>query len=185
MAELNKHWTEKSTDDFMYRVGADFVSRIERLLGTQSKASLAKKLGVSAGRISQVLNNPGNLTLKTMIEYARALGLKISVVAYDDSDPKNLNGPVDAEIFEQCWIGYGKPLDFYALNASTPPTSEQYVCVLTPFRQHVAASMEFKKHSGELTDTAANTGSPSVWKLKGEGGGLWPSQHNSFLATRK
>ncbi len=183
MAELNKHWTEKSTDDFLYRIGADFVSQIEQLLGTQSKASLAKKLGVSAGRISQVLNNPGNLRLKTMIEYARALGLKITVVTYDDSDPENLNGPVDAEIFEQCWMRCGRPVDFHALNASTPPTSEQYV-VLRPLTP-VAASIEFKKYLVDADEETANTGSPSAWKLKGEGGNLWPSQHNSFLATRK
>jgi len=184
MAELTKHWTEKSIEDFMYRLGADFVSQIERLLGTETKASLAKKLGVSAGRISQVLNNPGNLRLKTMIEYARALGLKISVVTYNDNDPDNVNGPVDAEIFEQCWMRCGKPLDFYALNASTPPTSEQYIYVITPLKQQVATSIAFKRHAGGVTDTA-NTGSPSPWKLTGEGGGLWPSQHNSFLATRK
>lgn len=163
MAELNKHWTEKSTDDFLYRIGADFVSQIERLLGTQSKASLARKLGVSAGRISQVLNNPGNLTLKTMIEYARALGLKISVVTYDDGDPKNLNGPVDAEIFEQCWIRHGKPLDFYALNASTSPPSQKYVYVLWPLRAQVAASIEFQKHPVKVTNETADNVHP-LWK---------------------
>ena len=46
MAELSKHWTEKSTDDFLYRIAADFTSQIEKLLGEESKTSLAKKLGV-------------------------------------------------------------------------------------------------------------------------------------------
>lgn len=168
MAQLNKHWTEGSTDDFLYRIGADFVSRIERLLGTQSKASLAKKLGVSAGRISQVLNNPGNLRLKTMIQYARALGLKIAVVAYDDGDPKNLNGPVDAEIFEQCWVRSGKPLDFFALKAST---SSDFMFVTKPQPHNMAAASEFRKLSQKSEETAVtSTELPDKWRVLNQGG---------------
>jgi transcriptional regulator with XRE-family HTH domain len=168
MAELTKHWTEKSTEDFMYRLGADFVSQIERLLGTETKASLAKKLGVSAGRISQVLNNPGNLRLKTMIEYARALGLKISVVAYNDNDPDNVNGPVDAEIFEQCWIRAGKPLDFFALQASNPPTSAHYV--IKPYRQCAIVANVFQQIIGEPTETADTYNDADKWNLLDKGG---------------
>ena len=168
MAELNKHWTGRSTDDFLYRIGADFVSRIERLLGTRSKASLAKKLGVSGGRISQVLNNPGNLTLKTMIEYARALGLKVAVVAYDDNDPKNLNGPVDAEIFEQCWVRSGRPLDFFALNATTRPN---LTVGMRPQRHNVAAASGFRKLTQKLTGTAVTSAElPNNWRLLDKGG---------------
>jgi transcriptional regulator with XRE-family HTH domain len=171
MAELNTHWTEKSTNDFLYRIGADFVSRIERLLGTQSKASLAKKLGVTGGRISQVLNNPGNLRLKTMIEYARALGLKISVVTYDDNDPENLNGPVDAEIFEQCWVRTGKPLDFFALQAATPPTSDQFTFVIMPCKQRAAVASGFRHLSEKLTGEEADTSeASSKWNLFDKGG---------------
>jgi|SRR5205809_1664937 len=151
MPELNAHWTEKSTDDFLYRIGADFVSQIERLLGEESKTSLAKKLGVSAGRISQVLNNPGNLRLRTMIEYARALGLKISVVTYDDHDPDNLNGPVNSEIFAQCWTRVGKPLDFFALNATTTPSEFTYVT--GPYKQSATLGIR-KLNDGEITATA-------------------------------
>lgn len=116
MAEL-KHWTESSVDDFLYRVGFDFVRQIEQALEATgaSQADLAKTLGVTAGRVSQILNNPGNITLGKMIEYARALQRKVSVITYDDGDPENQKGPISAEVFVSCWDRVGKPADFFAL----------------------------------------------------------------------
>jgi transcriptional regulator with XRE-family HTH domain len=118
MGQLSKHWTERSIEDFLYRVGFDFVQQIEELMkpsGT-SQTELAKKLGVTEGRVSQVLNNPGNLTLRKVIEYARALQKKVAIVVYDDGDPDNENGPINAEIFARCWDRSGKPSDFFAVD---------------------------------------------------------------------
>src|SRR5205085_8781295 len=184
MAELSKHWTEKSTDDFLYRIAADFTSQIEKLLGEESKTSLAKKLGVTVGRISQVLNNPGNLRLKTMIEYARALGLKLSIIAYNDGDPENANGPIDAEIFEQCWIRAGRPIDFYALDASNAPRSDQQFYMLGSYRQKAATSTDFRPLSQTLVKTADNSNLSPV-SFNSQGGISWLNQPSLFLATRK
>ena len=74
---------------------------------------------VSPGRVSQVLNNPGNLTLKNTVRCARALGMKVAVVAYEDGDPKNKKGLVNSEIFHACWKNAGSPSDFFALSATT------------------------------------------------------------------
>jgi transcriptional regulator with XRE-family HTH domain len=117
MSELKKHWTERSIDDFLYRIGADFVRQLEAVMARrgETRVALADRLGVSKGRISQLLNNPGNLTLRKSIEYARALGLKVSLVPYDDGDTANANGPVNAEIFTTCWQMAGMPTDFFAL----------------------------------------------------------------------
>ena len=117
MAEL-KHWTERSTEDFLYKIGWDFIAQIEKLIdsGGTTQDALAKKLGVSKGRVSQVLRNPGNVTLKNIVRYARALGRKVSIIAYDDGDPDNHNGPVNAEIFLSCWEAAGKPADFFSLS---------------------------------------------------------------------
>src|ERR1017187_10441077 len=118
MGHLSKHWTERSIEDFLYRVSFDFVQQIEELMkpsGT-SQTELAKRLGVTEGRVSQVLNNPGNLTLRKVIEYARALQKKIAIVVYDDGDPDNANGPINAEIFARCWDRSGKPSDFFAVD---------------------------------------------------------------------
>ena len=117
--ELNRHWTERSLDDFLYRVGADFVRQLEAAMQNDpdaTRASLARKLGVSKGRISQVLNNPGNLTLRKMIEYARAVGHKVTVLAYYDGDNENSRGPIPAQVFTGCWQNAGRPFDFFELN---------------------------------------------------------------------
>lgn len=116
MAELNSHWTAQSVDAFLYRITADYVRQIEDFMAQSpqtSQTELANRLGVSEGRVSQVLNNPGNLTLKKVIEYARALGKKVAIVAYDDDDPENQDGPVNSQIFEACWRKCGTPLDFF------------------------------------------------------------------------
>ena len=34
-----------------------------------------------------------------MAELAQALGMKVSIVAYDDGDHKNARGPIDPEVF--------------------------------------------------------------------------------------
>ena len=79
-----------------------------------------------------MLNNPGNLTLRKMIQYARAMGKKVAIIAYDDNDPQNMKGLVNAQVFERCWERAGKPVDFfsfeepasvrvYSISAKAPP----------------------------------------------------------------
>lgn len=117
MGKLNRHWTEESTTDYLYKIGADYVRQIGQKIGDGegTKKQLAHRLGVSKGRVSQVLNHPGNITLRTIVEYARVLGLKVAVVAYDDGDPRNYDGPLNSEIFASCWAMLGKPKDFFDL----------------------------------------------------------------------
>jgi DNA-binding phage protein len=111
------HWTERSIDDFLYRIVSDVLLQIEEKMESDSlsKAQLAEKLGVSERRVYQIFNNPSTLTLKTILRCARAVGLKIAVVAYEDGDPKNERGPVMSEIFFKCWHSSGKPTDFFSL----------------------------------------------------------------------
>ncbi|HXZ13839.1 MAG TPA: helix-turn-helix transcriptional regulator [Candidatus Sulfotelmatobacter sp.] len=123
MATMNGHWTSRSTEDFVYRISSDFVLQIEKKMeaDTVTQAALADELGVTDGRVSQVLRNPGNLTLKKVVEYARALGMKAAIVAYEDGDTENLNGPINSEIFSLCWKKVGSPKDFFAVNSLTMP----------------------------------------------------------------
>lgn len=110
------HWTNASTTDFVYSIAADFVLQLEKKMeGGISQAEIAKCIGVSEGRVSQVLNNPGNLTLRNTVIYARALGMKVALVAYDDGDPSNEKGPINSAIFEGCWKMAGMPRDFFDL----------------------------------------------------------------------
>jgi transcriptional regulator with XRE-family HTH domain len=121
MAQLKPHWTEDSIDDFVYRVAADFIVQLDKKIEERkiSQEKLATLFRVSPGRVSQVLNNPGNLTLKNTVRCARALGMKVAVVLYEDGDPENEKGPVNSEIFYTCWKNAGSPSDFFALSATT------------------------------------------------------------------
>jgi transcriptional regulator with XRE-family HTH domain len=140
------HWTERSVEDFVHRITFDFTTQIDKALeaSNSSQADLAKNLGVSEGRVSQVLNNPRNLSLNSVVRCARAIGRKVTLVLYDDGDSANKNGPVNSEIFSTCWERCGRPADFFALRSEstgsaieaplTPPgtyylTSGQYLSI--------------------------------------------------------
>ena len=125
MGELRAHWTESSTADFLYRISSDYIRQIEKAMDDagSNQAKLATSLGVSESRVSQVLNNPGNLTLRNVIDYARALGRKVAIVAYDDNDPDNQNGPINSEVFAKCWEKLGCPADFFDLAQTERVTS--------------------------------------------------------------
>jgi len=116
----SRHWTSRSTEDFVYRISSDFALQIENKMDKVgiTQSGLAGRIGVTPGRVSQVLRDPGNLTLKKMVEYARSLGMKVSVVAYEDDDPDNKNGPINSQIFTACWTKSGKPSDFFSLRES-------------------------------------------------------------------
>lgn len=127
------HWTESGIEAFIQRVTFDFTTQLEKKMESQpdvNQSALARQLNVSEGAVSQVLNGPRNLTLKTMVRYARALGMKLAVVAYDDNDPENRLGPVNSDIFRLCWERADRPRTF------------------RPFRQHSAAHTLTVKPSG-------------------------------------
>lgn len=113
---MKPHWSARGLDDYLFKIGFDFVAQIEKRLKTEklTQDDFAKKLNVTKGRISQILNSPGNLTLSKIIEYATVLGMKVSIVAYDDKDPENAKGPINSDIFRICWEKAGKPEDFFA-----------------------------------------------------------------------
>jgi transcriptional regulator with XRE-family HTH domain len=113
------HWTARSIRDYLFRIAADFIAQLENKMDSIpiSQDELADRLGVTKGRVSQWINHPGNISLAKMIEYAKAVGMKVSVVAYEDDDPENEKGPVDAEIFRMCWEQLGKPRDFWAIQS--------------------------------------------------------------------
>jgi transcriptional regulator with XRE-family HTH domain len=112
------HWTEENADAFAHRIAFDFIAQLEKKLETLplSQKELARKLAVSEGAVSKVLNNPQNLTLKTIVKYSRALGIKATIVAYDDNDPNNEKGIIASEVFATSWERAGKPRDVWALD---------------------------------------------------------------------
>jgi transcriptional regulator with XRE-family HTH domain len=113
--EAVTHWTQNSTADFVYSISSNFVAQIETKIEEEgiSQNEIACKMNKTSGRVSQVLNNPGNLSIRVMVELARALGMKVSIVAYDDHDPNNDSGPVDPDVFVKCWEHAGRPANLF------------------------------------------------------------------------
>lgn len=121
------HYTSANDEAFISRITFDFVAQLEHRLETSgsSQSELAQKLDVSESAVSQVLNcNRPNLNLRTMVKYAHALGMKVAIVAYDDCDPRNENGPIGSEIFTQSWEKIGKPRDVWSVNEASYATKQ-------------------------------------------------------------
>lgn len=131
MPRERSHWTEKSTDDFVFSIGADYIWQVENELEACnfSQKQFAKLLSATEGYVSQILNNPGNLGLKTIVKLARVLGKKVSIVLYDDEDPQNEHGPIHSEIFRMCWERSGKPADFFELHDDQPMLTASTIAV--------------------------------------------------------
>lgn len=112
------HWTERSIDDLLYSIATDFLEQIEdaRRLRKWSVSRLAKSAGMKTDDLKNLLAHPGTLELDMVVTLARALGLKVAIVAYDDGDPTNERGPINAEVFRKCWDDQGRPADFFELN---------------------------------------------------------------------
>jgi transcriptional regulator with XRE-family HTH domain len=122
------HWTERTPEDFLYSIASDFIEQLRAKMKKigMSQSKLARAAKVSKGYVSQVFNDPGNLTLVTIVKFAKATGMKVSVVGYED-DPKRIgSSPVNAEVFRICWERQGKPIDMWSLRelsaATTPNT---------------------------------------------------------------
>ncbi len=104
---------------FRYQITFDFVTSLSHRMKLKNitQKKLAQKLGVTEGRISQVINNPGNFTLQSMVEWAHAVEMKPSVILYDDKDPNYQKPPVYADAFVQLWDIHGKPHNFGDIQA--------------------------------------------------------------------
>jgi predicted XRE-type DNA-binding protein len=121
------HWTARSVDDFAYRIASDFVAQIETKLENEGidRVEFAKAVGVTPGRVSQVLNTPTHFNLRSMVSYAQGAGLKVAIIAYEDDDPKNKLGPINAQVFTSCWRKAGRPKDLFELGRTvTRPVYE-------------------------------------------------------------
>ncbi len=120
------HWTERNIEDFLYSIASDFIEQLQskmKVIG-MTQSSLAKATKLSKGRISQVFKDPGNLELETMIKFARALSMKVSVLAYEDvDDPQNERGPINAEVFRLCWNHLKRPADMWSFKQNAQATT--------------------------------------------------------------
>jgi transcriptional regulator with XRE-family HTH domain len=168
--QTQQHWTERSTEDFVHRVAFDFIAQVEQLLedGKSSQSDLAKALGVTEGRVSQVLNSPHNMELKSAVKLARALRRKVALVLYDDRDRENRNGPVSSDIFSRCWERSGRPTDVYALQNRTFAVSIR-ISSGTVIKSNYGASAGLGPHCIATSGTGwlENSTAPTGWNFLG------------------
>jgi transcriptional regulator with XRE-family HTH domain len=121
------HYTNANDESFVNRITFDFIAQLANRLQTSGmkQSELAEKLDVGESAVSQVLNlGRMNLTLRLMVRYARVLGMKVAIVAYDDRDPHNENGPVGSEIFNLSWEKIGKPRDVWSVSEPSYATNQ-------------------------------------------------------------
>jgi len=94
----------------------DFFAQLEKRIEQFgiSRKELAGKMNVTPSAVSQILNSPPeNPKVETLVHYARNLGLKVAVVAYDDNDPGNDRGPIYSGVFEESWKSLNRPRDLF------------------------------------------------------------------------
>ena len=65
----------------MTRLADDYVDMVRLFMRAEevSQRELARRLRVTEARVSQLLNEPGNLTITTMERVAEVLGFEIQV----------------------------------------------------------------------------------------------------------
>jgi transcriptional regulator with XRE-family HTH domain len=156
-----KHWTGESDSAMIYKLGFDFVAQLEKHMQGSgiTQAKLAKALGVSEGAVSKMINNPQNLTLRTIAKYSKALGIKAAIVAYDDGDRSNAKSLVSPEIFNVCWERAGKPRDMWSLpSASNGPLSALWTSGMLV--QHTSVNSRFI--SDHFSQSSYSSTSPMI-----------------------
>jgi hypothetical protein len=119
-AQLNKsgHWTADSPLRMVRAISSDFVAQLETVMEQSgcSHGDMAKRLGVTMGRVSQMMNSPGNFTLKNGVLYGGAVGMNVVVVAY----PANCtSSPISGDVFRACWEIAGRPKNMFDIQEST------------------------------------------------------------------
>jgi len=105
--------TDTSSDVMQHLSSITFnaITQIQAIFETSGlkQAELAEKLGITEGRVSQILNADTGMTLKQMVRLVRTMGLKACVLFYNDGDARDKYGPLHPSIFESCWKECGEP----------------------------------------------------------------------------
>ncbi|MBU1413322.1 helix-turn-helix domain-containing protein [Myxococcota bacterium] len=109
----NKSFTHYTADaaGFRSHLALDCMDQVQRVMAESgiTQRALAAHLKISEGRVSQLLNSPGNLTLDKLVQLAFAVDRKLGILLYDDDDRKHAKGPVFGEVFRRTWELAGKP----------------------------------------------------------------------------
>ena len=104
--------------DCLYKLSHQFTSQIKIAMdqGGLKYKDIAERMGLTPGRVSQIMHDPGNITLSTMIKLGNAVGLKTSVLLYDYNYDNLDDDHIIPSVFRACWRRLGSPknmLDIY------------------------------------------------------------------------
>lgn len=82
---------DKYRDDLEYRIEAAILEFNEKIVthmeaNSISRAELSRRLGVSKAFVTKMLNGNPNLTIKTMMSVADALGCELNLEIYPKGD---------------------------------------------------------------------------------------------------
>lgn len=139
--EVVAHWPQKNSRRFAYYIASAFMSQLEWKMDSDgiSRSELAKKMGKTPGRITQVFNDPGNMSLRVMVEHAGALGMKVCVVGYED--PDNTRGPLHPDVLVKTWQLAGCPANLFEAEeaAMTEATQAHFWSPEGVIHQHTKA----------------------------------------------
>lgn len=111
------HWTEESTDAYKYALTFDFIDQVEAQIELKGITfeQLAVTVNYSPESLKKLFENPWDMTIEFMIKLCKAVGMKLSLLAYDDNDPENYGGPINSQIILNCWEDRGKPKNMFDL----------------------------------------------------------------------
>lgn len=113
------HWTAGKQVRLVLWIASDFIAQLETQIEQMpgfTHGDLAKRLNVSLGRVSQMMNSPGNFTLKNGCSYAGAVGLNVAMVTYP-ADCRN--APISGDVFRACWEVAGRPTNMFDVRDAT------------------------------------------------------------------
>jgi hypothetical protein len=100
-------------------ISSDFIAQLETVMEQSpgcSHVELAKRLSVTLGRVSQMMNSPGNFTLKNGVLYAGAVGMGMAIVVYPTACA---SAPISGDVFRACWEIAGRPKNMFDIQEST------------------------------------------------------------------
>ncbi|WP_316782999.1 helix-turn-helix transcriptional regulator [Streptomyces sasae] len=85
--------SESNTDLAAARLAQQATASLAGLLAglNKSRSDLAKAMGVSPGRVSQIMSGDANLTVRTLAAAAEALGAGVEIRFY--AHPQPIGGP--------------------------------------------------------------------------------------------
>ncbi|MFZ3342958.1 MAG: hypothetical protein WA213_18900 [Terriglobales bacterium] len=125
-----QHWSAGNPVRMVRAISFDFIAqletRIEEIPGFNNK-ELAKRLGVSLGRVSQVMNSPGNFTIRNAALYANAVDRNVTIVMYP-LDPNGDQAPISGDVFRACWDIAGRPKNMFEIHDSSLGFATQNGC---------------------------------------------------------